>query len=148
VSSFDERNGWKLYQHPAFREVFNRLMEDVESIKDKNPDTYQSHPKTKLLKRIIDLILVEIPSNPKAEQFRLGNTLGKSYRHWHRAKFFGRFRLFFRYSSSHKAIVYAWMNDENTLRKAGAKSDPYAVFVKGLGKGNPPDDWDKLGGEC
>ncbi len=54
------------------------------------------------------------------------------------------FRLFFRFSSSHKAIVYAWVNDETTLRKAGAQRDPYAIFTKRLKEGNPPDDWDSL----
>jgi len=49
-----------------------------------------------------------------------------------------------RYDSRSKVIVYAWVNDENTLRSAGSKSDPYAVFEKMLGRGNPPDDWDAL----
>ena len=39
-------------------------------------------------------------------------------------------------------IVYAWVNDENTLRSSGSKSDPYAVFLKMLERGNPPDTWD------
>lgn len=54
------------------------------------------------------------------------------------AKVFSRFRLFFRYDSRSKVIVYAWVNDENTL------PDPYAVFEKMLGRSNPPDDWDAL----
>jgi toxin YhaV len=41
-------------------------------------------------------------------------------------------------------IVFAWVNDEQTLRSAGSKSDPYAVFEKMLGRGNPPDDWNAL----
>jgi toxin YhaV len=51
-----------------------------------------------------------------------------------------RFRLFFRYDSKARIIVFAWVNDERTLRSAGGKSDPYAVFEKMLGRGNPPDD--------
>jgi len=69
--------------------------------------------------------------------------MGTAYRHWRRAKIGRRFGLFFRYDSRSKVIVYAWVNDENTLRSAGSKSDPYAVFEK-LGRGNPPDDWDTL----
>lgn len=61
-----------------------------------------------------------------------------------RAKIGRRFRLFFRYDSRSKVIIYAWVNDENTLRSAGSKSDPYAVFEKMPGRGNPPDDWDAL----
>ena len=33
---------------------------------------------------------------------------------------------------------------KNTLRSAGSKSDPYAVFQKMLQRGRPPDDWDAL----
>ena len=43
-----------------------------------------------------------------------------------------------------KMIVDAWVNDRDTLRKAGASSDPYAVFARMLGSGNPPDDWPAL----
>jgi toxin YhaV len=40
--------------------------------------------------------------------------------------------------------VYAWVNDENALRKAGARTNPYAVFRRRLDDGNPPDDWTTL----
>ena len=52
--------------------------------------------------------------------------------------------MFFRFSTSAKVIVFAWVNDENTLRTYGSKSDAYAVFRKMLDKGNPPDDWAAL----
>src|SRR5712692_7707870 len=139
-----ERNGWRLYAHAAFSEPLETLIQTVEALEKRQPQMYRGHPKTKLLKRILDLMLVEIPRDPNAADFQLGNTLGPAYRHWRRAKFLGRFRLFFRFSSTHKAIVYAWVNDETTLRKAGARSDPYAVFTKRLQEGNPPDNWDAL----
>lgn len=41
------------------------------------------------------------------------------------AKIGRRFRLFFRYDSRAKIIVFAWVNDEQTLRSAGSKSDPF-----------------------
>ena len=143
-SPFDQRNGWKLYLHPAFRVPFDRLTDEVERLRAADPAGFQRHPKAKLLRRIMDLVLDEIPSDPTAASFRLGKTLGAAYRHWRRAKFLGRFRLFFRYSSAHKAIIYAWLNDESTLRKAGSRSDPYAVFKRQLGRGEPPDDWADL----
>jgi toxin YhaV len=139
-----ERNGWKLFAHPAFSEPFDKLLETVEVFEQRSPQSYPSHPTAKLLKRVTDLILEEIPRDPNAAEFQLGNTMGREYRHWRRAKFLGRFRLFFRFSAAHKAIVYAWVNDETTLRKAGAKNDPYAIFVKRLRRGNPPDGWDDL----
>jgi toxin YhaV len=61
-----------------------------------------------------------------------------------RAKFLGRFRLFFRYSSKDRVIIYAWVNDQNTLRKAGGRNDPNAIFNSLLRKGRPPDGWDAL----
>jgi toxin YhaV len=100
-----ERNGWRLYAHQAFGGAFEKLSNSVQELKQKHPKTFAGHPKTKLLKRILDLILDEIPRDPNAAEFQLGNTLGPAYRHWRRAKFLGRFRLFFRFSSTHKAIV-------------------------------------------
>jgi toxin YhaV len=36
------------------------------------------------------------------------------------------------------------VNDRDTLRTYGAKTDAYAVFASMLRQGNPPDDWDAL----
>ncbi len=67
------------------------------------------------------MALDRIPRDPLAPEFRQG----KEHRHWFRAKFGGnRFRLFFRADSWAKVIVYAWVNDRDTLRKAGAGTDP------------------------
>jgi toxin YhaV len=55
-----------------------------------------------------------------------------------RAKFHQRYRLFFRFSSKDKVIVYVWVNDESTLRKAGARIDAYVVFKSMLDAGDPP----------
>jgi len=45
-------------------------------------------------------------------------------------------------------IVYAWLNDDRTLRQEGARTDPYAVFARMLGRGQPPTDWDELVAAC
>jgi toxin YhaV len=55
-----------------------------------------------------------------------------------------RFRLFFRADSASRIVVYAWVNDRDTLRKSGAASDPYALFARMLAHGNSPDDWPTL----
>jgi toxin YhaV len=99
---------------------------------------YQQQPLAKLLFAVQRLIFDAIPRNPNAAEFRQGNTLGVKNRQWFRAKFHQRYRLFFRFSSTEKVIVYAWMNDERTLRKAGAKTDPYHVFCEMLEAGDPP----------
>src|SRR5277367_109991 len=138
---FAERSGWRLFRHAEFRQTVDQLAGEVERLTVTRPQDWQSHPKAKLLRRILDLIEVEIPRDPNASEFAQGNTLGPTHRHWRRAKFLGRFRLFFRFDSASRVIVYAWVNDENTLRKAGARSDPYEVFRHKLAAGNPPDDW-------
>jgi toxin YhaV len=139
-----ERHGWRLLFHPAFQIPFDPLVADVAALKRAHAGAYSWHPKAKLLRRILDLILEEIPSDSASPKYRQGRMLGGTHRHWRRAKFHGRFRLFFRYSSREKIIIYAWINDENTLRKAGSRSDPYEVFKQRLKRGDPPDGWDDL----
>jgi toxin YhaV len=141
---FAERHGWTLYRASAFIEAFAILEAEVERLWVEKPDAFASHPKAKLHARIRTLILEEIPRDPNAHAYSLGNTLGPTYRHWRRAKFLQRFRLFFRFDSASRMIVYAWMNDENTLRKAGSRSDPYAIFSRRLENGDPPDAWDEF----
>jgi toxin YhaV len=135
---------WRLFVHPAFSEPFDVLVAEVGRLQKSDPRGFDQHPKAKLLKRIVELIEKEIPRDPGAAVYSQGNTLGPRYRHWRRAKFLSRFRLFFRYSSKAGVIIYAWVNDENTLRKVGGGTDPYYVFGSMLRKGHPPDDWGAL----
>jgi len=94
---------------------------------------------------LVQLVTLTVPSDPTATHYRQGSTLGDDRKHWFRAKFDnGRFRLFFRYSSTSKVIIFAWVNDEHSLRTYGAKTDAYKVFKGMLDNGNPPDDWDAL----
>jgi toxin YhaV len=139
-----DKIGWRLFAHSAFAASFDALVGEVARLRKSSPTRYDQHPKTKLLRRIIDLIEIEIPRDPAAAEYALGNTLGPEHRHWRRAKFLGRFRLFFRYSSKERVIIYAWVNDENTLRKAGGRNDPYTVFKALLRKAQLPDDWAAL----
>lgn len=128
-----------------FLDQLERLWEAVERAKRSSPEGWQGKADTRLLAALQVLILDRIPRDPLAPEFRQGNTLGREHRHWFRAKFAGnRFRLFFRADSQARLIVYAWVNDRDTLRKAGAVTDPYAVFGRMLAGGNPPDDWPAL----
>ena len=140
-----ERHGWRLHAHPLFLDQLERLLAAVERARRADPEGWQGKADTRLLAAIRALILDRIPRDPLAAEFRQGNTLGRAHRHWFRAKFAGsRFRLFFRADSQARVIVYAWVNDRDTLRKAGAGTDPYAVFGRMLAGGNPPDDWPAL----
>lgn len=83
-----------------------------------------------------------MPRDPGHPDFRQGGTLGFAYTGWFRAKFHQRFRLFFRFDSKRKAIVYAWVNSDGGLRKEGDRNDPYAVFRRMLERGKPPASFD------
>jgi toxin YhaV len=122
-----------------------RLVAAVERAKRSDPQGWQGKADARLLTALRGLVLDRIPRDPLAPEFRQGKALGPAHRHWFRAKFGGnRFRLFFRADSRAKVIVYAWVNDRDTLRKAGASTDPYAVFAAMLAGGNPPNDWPEL----
>ena len=142
-------NGWTLYAHPLFLDQLDRLTKAVESEKQKNHDTYRETNNAKLLASVIEIAFRRIPADPTDKRYRQGSTLGDEYKHWFRDKFGnGRFRLFFRYDSGAKLIVYAWVNDDDSKRTYGSKNDAYAVFRKMLEAGNPPDSWDKLLSQC
>jgi toxin YhaV len=142
-------NGWTLYAHPLFLDQLDRLTKAVESEKHKNPDTYRGGNNAKLLASIKEIAFERIPADPTDKRYRQGSTLGDEYKHWFRDKFGnGRFRLFFRYDSKAKLIIYAWVNDDDSKRTYGSKNDAYAVFKKMLDAGNPPDGWDKLLSQC
>ena len=137
-------NGWRLFTPPLFAQQLERLIAQVEALAAKDPTTYGDQPATILLATIRRHILEIIPRDPNAPEFRQGNTLGEDNRHWFRAKFHERYRLFYRFSSRDKVIIYAWVNDENSLRKAGAKTDPYTLFRNMLASGNPPSSISQL----
>src|SRR6202158_5966423 len=133
-----ESEGWRLFVHPLFHAQLEKLTKRVERLASRNPEGYASHPATKILTTINHYIREAIPRDPNSPEFRQGNTLGPDNRHWFRAKFHQRYRLFFRFSTKDRVIVYVWVNDEFTLRKAGSKTDAYAVFKSMLNAGDPP----------
>lgn len=130
--------------HPLFEEQLRRLVEQVDALARKDPKGYREQPAAKLLTTIYRHVTEIIPKNPNAAEFRQGNTLGADNRHWFRAKFHERYRLFYRFSSKEKVIVYAWVNDERPLRKSGSKTDPYSVFRSLLESGDPPNTMEQL----
>ncbi len=137
--------GWTIFAHPLLLDQLERATAAVEEAKAANPNGYQGTAKAKLLAMLSKLIFETVPADPTRREYRQGETLGKARKHWFRAKFGnGRFRLFFRYDSNSKVIIFAWVNDDSTLRTYGSKTDAYRVFKGMLDKGNPPDDWKAL----
>jgi toxin YhaV len=137
-------NGWTLLFHEAIIGQLTKLADASERARRADPKGYRSNANVKLLAALAKLMLEVIPADPGRPEYRQGNTLGAEYRHWFRAKFLGRFRLFYRYDSRSHLIVYVWVNDERSLRQRGARSDPYEIFRRMLEAGKPPNDWAAL----
>lgn len=134
--------GWTIFAHPLLLDQLARATAAVEAARAADPQGYRSTAQAKLLAMLRTLIFETIPADPTRPEYRQGDTLGRARKHWFRAKFGnGRFRLFFRFDSRAKVIIFAWVNDETTLRTYGSKTDAYHVFRGMLAKGNPPDDW-------
>lgn len=129
----------------TFEQRILMLITRAKWLKKHQPDTYKTHPDFKLLQSVWR-VMKESWQNPAHARYNLGNTLGAENRHWRRCKegLPPRYRLFFRFSSSEQICVYAWLNNEKTLRKAGSKTDVYATFRYLLKKGLVPQDFAEL----
>ena len=139
-----QRHGWTLLFHECLREQILKLETAVARAQIQNPEGLASNANVKLFTALSHLILDTVPSDPNREEYRQGNTMGAEFRHWRRAKIGRRFRLFFRFDSTAKLIIFAWVNDEHSLRSSGSRTDPYAIFQRMLNRGHPPDDWAAL----
>jgi toxin YhaV len=139
-----QRHGWNLLFHQCLIAQLRKLKVASQRAQAQDPEGFESNANFKLFNALSQLILETVPREPNRDDYRQGNTMGPGFRHWRRAKIGRRFRLFFRFDSKTKIIVFAWVNDENTLRSSGSNSDPYALFQKMLQRDHPPDDWDAL----
>ena len=134
-------NGWTLLQDPAFEEAYEDLVATVEALQKNHPDAYRKKAPTKLLTAIDKLTKDIIPADLTSSAFDMGNTIGSECRAWKRAKFLQQFRLFFRYDTKSKIVIYGWVNEQDTKRAYGSKTDAYRIFQKRLAAGGPPTDW-------
>lgn len=139
-------NGWEILFYQIFYEQYKRLINHVKTLRKKNPVDYKSHPQTKLLASIQKVIKQDVPTDPFHRKFILGKTLGKKYQIWRRVKHGlpQRYRMFFRFHSKCKNIVFVWLNSEGYLRNKGDKHDVYVVFKKLLGNKKIPRDYGDL----
>jgi toxin YhaV len=139
-----QRNGWNLLFHECLIKQLQKLQAAAERAQKQDPKGYESNANVRLFTALSKLIFEVVPGDPNREEYRQGNTMGAAFRHWRRAKIGRRFRLFFRFDSKTRIIIFAWVNDENTLRASASKSDPYSVFQRMLKHGHPPDNWADL----
>jgi toxin YhaV len=134
---------WTILFHPLLLDQLERLVAAAE--RERQADRETEGPNAKLVAALRHLMFEEIPEDPSRPRYRHGGALGDDLKHWLRAKCGnGRFRLFFRYRRDAGLLVFAWVNDQHSLRAYGSRTDAYAVFRRMLGEGNPPDDWAAL----
>ena len=123
-----ERHGWHLLFHECLVEQLQKLNAAAARAQAQDPKGWESNANVKLFNALSAFIFETVPSDPSRDECRQGNTMGPVFRHWRRAKIGRRFRLFFRFDSKSRIIIFAWVNDEHSLRSSG----------------HPPDDWDAL----
>ena len=135
---------WEIYAHPLFLDQLEALTTAADRARRRDAATYAAGRDAKMLAAVLKLAFEDIPADPAHKRFEQGETLGAERKHWRRAKFYQQYRLFFRFSTAAKVIVLAWVDDEQTKRAYGSRTDAYATFAKMLKSGVPPDDWGPL----
>ena len=144
-SEFERYHGWSLLAHPHLEDQLSKWSNEVIRLAKRQPDSYREHFKTKRLATLMALIFDIVPSEPNARLWLQRNTLGEANQAWRRAKCLGQYRLFFRFDSKSKVIVYGWVNDENSLRAYERRNEAYLVFARRLEANSPPSDWHATG---
>lgn len=135
---------WVLLADQQFMQSYQALVNATEAEKQKLDGQQPHNLEAKLLFAVNELVFRKIPADPMSKNYLLGYTLGIRHRSWRRVKFFQQYRLFYRFHSGKKVIVYSWFNDQDSLRSYGSKSDAYRQFAKMLESGKPPTDFDDL----
>src|SRR6185312_6783066 len=118
----------RIFFHPIFAERYATLESEVERLhRTLAAGRYKTHPRVKLFVALYRLIYEIVPSDPTARRFVLKGELAR----FRRAKGEGlpsRYRLFWVFSTSQRAIIFLYLNDDASLRKEGSSTDPYVVF--------------------
>ncbi|MEI6450295.1 MAG: type II toxin-antitoxin system YhaV family toxin [Actinomycetes bacterium] len=115
-----QRHGWHLLFHECLIEQLRKLEVAVQRAKTQDPRGFESNANVKLFNALARLLLETAPSGPDREEYRQGDTMGAELRHWRRARIGRRFRLFFRFDSRSRIIIFARVNADDwaTLRAA------------------------------
>lgn len=137
-------NEWRIFIHEGFEKQVMKLAGTVAWMHVAEKSTTSNDRRKKILKAIKRAMFESVPASPGRVEHRLGHTIGRENTAWFRVKVLQQFRLFYRYDSTQKVIVYVWINDEESLRAYGSKTDAYALFAKMLANGYPPGSFEEL----
>lgn len=116
-------DGWTLLFHECIVEQLSRLHSAALKAERQDPTGFEGNANVRLFRALSHLLLHAVPGDPSREEYRQGSTLGTAHRHWRRAKLGQRFRVFFRFDSRSRVVVYACVNDEAKLLTSGSPSD-------------------------
>lgn len=135
---------WKTYILIFLNDRLLQLERWIRKMEEKGVDL-TGHANVKLYVSVVRA-MGHVKDDPTLDSYVQGNTLGKKHRDWRRIKQFlpDRYRLFFKFFSFDHSIYFAWLNDENTLRHDGAKTDCYEVFGSMLKSKKIPSSKEKL----
>ena len=86
-----QQYGWHLLFHGCITEQLKKLHAAVEKAKLQDPNGFESNANVRLFNALSKLIFEAVPSDSNREEYRQGNTMGATFRHWRRAKVGRRF---------------------------------------------------------
>lgn len=129
---------------PRYHEIYfqrvRRLKERVKGLRAAlSQEDFQRHETVKLAARVrrAELEILEDPNRP---EYLLRDELRK-FRRYKRG--LSRYRIIFCFSNDPPIVVFLYLNTEDSLRKEGARSDPYeefkALLRRGAVSGDPAD---------
>ncbi len=119
--------------HDFFAQRVDELKIHVRKLKDNLPrEEFLQNETVKLAARIRRATFEIIPEDPNRPEYLLHGELRK-YRRYKQG--LQRYRLMFCFANNPPIIIYLYLNDQEHLRKAGDKKDPYEEFKQMLRKG-------------
>ncbi len=120
-TALPEAHGWSILMHPLLLNKIEALTVVVERERAKALDGGPG-PNAKLLGHLLDLMFDKIPQRPGDAIYRGGDSLPPG---WFRGKTgHGRYRLFYRFDSTTRLIVYAWVKLERAKNVATYREAP------------------------
>ena len=141
-----QRHSWNLLFHDGLIEQLQKLQTAAQKAQTQDTQGFESNANVKLFNALAQLMLETVPSDPSRDEYRQGNTMGPAFRHWRRAKLGRRFRLFFRFDSKTRIIIFmAMMEAQTYLAKRQARADLNAFdAVMARTGGEPPREGDRI----